>query len=112
MKKTITLKKNYEFKKVLNKGKYFSGNYLDFYIAKNNENINKIGIAIGVKITNAVNRNRIKRLILENYRLQENYLAVGYQIVFLWKRRIDVKEATFEHIKNDMENIFKRAGLL
>ena len=112
MKKTIKLKKNYEFKKVLNKGKYFSGKYLDCYICRTTENINKIGIAIGVKITNAVNRNRIKRLILENYRLIENELKSGYQLIFLWKKRVDIEEATFEHIKNDLEIIFKKAGLL
>ena len=112
MKRTIKLKRNYEFKKVLDKGKYFSGRYLDCYISKSTEDINKIGIAIGVKITNAVNRNRIKRLILENYRLVENELKVGYQLVFLWKKKIDVEEATFENIKNDLEIIFKKAGLL
>ena len=108
MKRTIKLKRNYEFKKVLDKGKYFSGRYLDCYISKSTEDINKIGIAIGVKITNAVNRNRIKRLILENYRLIENEL----KLVFLWKKKIDVEEATFENIKNDLEIIFKKAGLL
>ncbi len=112
MKKTFKLKKNYEFKKVLNKGKYFSGKYIDCYISKGTESINKIGIAIGVKITNAVNRNKIKRLILENYRLMENELKMGYQFVFLWKKKINIEEATFVHIKEDLEIIFKKAGLL
>ena len=32
---TDTLKKNYEFKNVLTKGKYYNGNYIDIYIKKN-----------------------------------------------------------------------------
>lgn len=112
MKKTLKLKKNYEFRKILTKGKYFSGSYLDFYVSKNNKNINYIGIAIGVKIANAVKRNQIKRRISENYRLMEDKLKTGYNIVFLWKKKIDIKEATYEHIKNDLYSVFKRIGIL
>ena len=39
---TDTLKKNYEFKRVLTKGKYYKGNYVDIYIKKNNKHINSI----------------------------------------------------------------------
>ena len=34
------LKKNYEFKNVLNRGKYFSGKYIAIFIRKNNKNMN------------------------------------------------------------------------
>ena len=37
MKKTKMLKKNFEFRKVLTKGKYFSGKYIEAFILKNNE---------------------------------------------------------------------------
>mgnify|MGYP005906878085 FL=1 len=38
MKKTKILKKNYEFKNVLSKGKFFVGKYVTIYI-KNNKNL-------------------------------------------------------------------------
>ncbi len=112
MKKTLKLKKNYEFKTVLNKGNYYSGKFLDVFARSNNYNKNFIGIAIGVKIAKAVKRNRIKRLISENYRLMENDLKTGYNIVFLWKKKVDISNATFDNIKNDMINVFKRIGIL
>lgn len=112
MKKTMKLKKNYEFKRVLSKGNYYSGKFLDVFVKKNKYSINFIGIAIGVKITKAVKRNRIKRLIFENYRLLEENLNIGYDIVFLWKKKIDIKNATFINIKNDMIYVFKRIGML
>lgn len=112
MKKTLKLKKNYEFKKILTKGNYYSGKYLDVFVTNSNENINKIGIAVGVKIAKAVKRNRIKRLIYENYRLLEDKLEVGYRIVFLWKKKQDIKEATFINIKEDMKHVLKKIGIL
>lgn len=112
MKKTLKLKKNYEFKKILTRGKYYGGHYLDVFVIKNRSNINQIGIAVGVKVAKAVKRNRIKRLISENYRLLEEKLDIGYQIVFLWKKKCDISEATFTNIRNDMFQILKRIGIL
>lgn len=107
-----TIKKNYEFKYILNKGKFYSGDKIEIFILKNNKEKNYIGIAIGVKIAKAVKRNYIKRLIRENYRLMENNLKKGYNIIFLWKKKIPITEANFETIKKDMSDIFKKSGLL
>lgn len=112
MKNTETLKKNYEFKNVFTKGKYYSGKYIEIFYIKNNKKINNIGIAISSKITNAVGRNKIKRLIRENYRLIEEKIDLGYNIVFLWKKKQDIKNANFQNIKNDMNNIFIKTGIL
>ncbi len=111
MKKTLKLKKNYEFKRVLTKGNYYSGKYLDVFVKQNKFSVNYLGIAIGVKIAKAVKRNRIKRLISENYRLMENDLKTGYNIVFLWKKKVDISYATFSNIKEDMANVLKRIGI-
>lgn len=112
MKKTIMLKKNYEFKKVLSKGKYYSGKYIEAFIKNNNKNYNFLGLAISVKTAKAVRRNKIKRLLRENYYISEDKIVVGKSIVFLWKKNVDIKNATFENIKVDMKNIFKMANML
>ena len=68
MKKTVMIKRKYEFKILFSKGKIAYGANLTMYVLKNKLNRNKLGIAIGKKSGKAVARNRIKRLIKENYR--------------------------------------------
>ncbi len=113
MKKTKMMKKNYEFRNVLSKGKYYSGKYIESFIRKNKkEYVNFLGIAVGVKTGKAVKRNHIKRLIRENYQQYETKIITGYQLVFLWKKKADIKEATYGNIKRDMKDIFKKANLI
>ena len=111
MKKTKMLKKNYEFKQVLSKGKYYSGQNIEAFIKDNNKKYNFLGLAISVKTAKAVKRNKIKRLIRENYKEQEMLIKDGKSIVFLWKKKVDVKNATYKNIKKDMNTIFDKANL-
>ena len=97
---------------VLTKGKYYNGNYIDIYIKKNNKNFNYIGIAVSVKVGKAVKRNRIKRLIRENYRLLEDKISVGYDIIFLWKKNKNISEANFFNIKYDIIKTLNKSNLL
>jgi ribonuclease P protein component len=113
MKKTEMLKKNYEFKNIFAKGKYYSGEYLEAFIKKNRgDNSIFLGIAISTKIGNAVVRNRLKRLIREGYYLIESDIKPGFTIIFLWKKKSNIENATFENIKSDIKLIAKKADIL
>lgn len=111
MKNTKMLKKNYEFKRVLSKGKYYSGTYIEAFILKNNKEYNFLGIAINTKIGTAVERNKIKRLFRENYYSLEKKLKNGQDIVLLWKKKVSVENANFKNIKDDMITIFDKAKI-
>ena len=102
------LKKNYEFKNILKNGNVCGGKQIKIYYSKNNKEINLLGIAVSKKIGDSVYRNRIKRLIRENYRLLEDKLEVGNNFVIMWNKYVDKNEAKFNVIKEDMVNIFKR----
>jgi len=112
MRKIKTLKKNYEFRNVMAKGKFYIGKQITIYVVENNKKYNVIGIAISTKTCNAVKRNRIKRLIRENYRLIKNNLNCGYNIVFLWNKKTLVENASFIEIKNDINKLLLKAGVL
>lgn len=112
MKKLKTLKKNYEFKNVLTKGKFYKGKYITIYIRKNNMQENIIGIAISKKIGKAVKRNRLKRVIREGFRLQKDLLKKGYSIVFIWNKNTEIVEANYNNVSKDMLKLFKKAGII
>mgnify|MGYP004614817413 CR=1 FL=1 len=111
MKKTKMLKKNYEFKKVLSKGKYYSGKCIEAFIQENKKEYNLLGLAISVKTAKAVKRNKIKRLLRENYKILEDNIDSGKSIVFLWKKGVNIENANFSNIKTDLNLIFDKAGI-
>lgn len=112
MKTTKMLKKNYEFKYVLTKGKYYTGESIIAFIIKNNKENNFLGLAISTKVGKAYKRNKIKRFLRENYKNMEESLQKGYSIVFLVKKNIDVEQIDFKKIKKDMINIFNNAKII
>ncbi len=110
--KTIMLKKNYEFQKVFAKKNYYGGKYLEMFIIDNNKQSNYMGIAISKKIANSVQRNKIKRLIRENYRQIEEKIVKGKTYVILWKKKASIENATYYNVKEDIDRIFKKANLI
>lgn len=112
MKKTKMLKKNYEFRKVLSKGKYYTGEFIEAFILKNEQELNFLGIAVNTKIGTAVERNRIKRLFRESYTSLEENLKDGQSVVFLWKKKQAIQNATYKNISEDMRSIFDKAKIL
>jgi len=82
---------------------------LVIYFRKNRFGFNRLGLTVSPKIGCAVVRNRIRRLIKENYRVLQG-LEEGYDIVIV--ARSSSNNASFDEIGKDLIKGFKEASLL
>lgn len=112
MKKTEMLKKNYQFKKVLSKGKFYSEKEIQVVILKNNSEKNLLGIAISTKNGKSFQRNRAKRLIRESYKILEEQVLVGNSIIILIKKEINLNDIKFNDVFNEIKECFKKAKII
>ncbi len=112
MKKTKMLKKNYEFSNIFAKGNYYSGKAIEAFILNNRYGSNYLGLAVSVKAGHAYQRNRIKRLLRENYKNLEEKINSGVSIVFLLKKKINIEEVSFYTVEEDMCSILKKAKVI
>lgn len=111
------IRKNAQFRLVYRRGKSLSNEKLVLYVFKNRNNIdehgntyNKVGFSVSKKVGKSVIRSRVKRLMLENFRLNADNLKEGYDFVFI--ARVAIKDKSFIEVQDSMINLFKRAGLI
>ena len=112
MKNTISIKRNSDFTLVYKKGKYYSGRVLTLYVLKNirfEEPINCIGITASRKTGKSVKRNRLKRLVRENYRAYESFLLTGHYLVFVIRSVLDTPD--YGTYAKEMKYLFRKANL-
>jgi len=83
MRYTQSLKKNYEFKRLYNRGKSATSKYVAVYCLRNGTPENRLGVTVSTKLGGAVQRNRIRRRRKEVYRLNKHSVRFGYSIVLV-----------------------------
>ena len=87
MKKTTTVKENYEFRRIYAKGKSGVSPYLVVYVRPNRRGHNRLGVTVSTKIGHAVVRNRVRRQLREIFRLNQDKLTQGYDMIVVARTR-------------------------
>ena len=105
MKNSQSLKKNADFQEVYKSGKSFANKYLVMYVKENDLGLNRIGISVSKKVGNSVVRHRVKRLILESYRLHEDMFISGLDMVII--ARATAKEKSYHEMKSAVLHLGK-----
>ena len=88
------------------------GEFIHFYIKETDKEYNKLGIAVSKKEGNAVERNRIKRLIRENYKNFEDKIKLGTNILIVINKGKKTREISFKDIEENFYRTLKKAGVL
>ncbi|WDV45912.1 ribonuclease P protein component [Clostridiaceae bacterium M8S5] len=109
MTKINTLKNSRQFRNVYDNGKSFSTKFLVIFYRPNGYPYNRVGISTTKKLGNSVTRNRIKRLIKENYRKNLDTIKTGYDIIFL--ARVRASRADFKDIEKSMSYLLKKTNI-
>lgn len=112
--KVNKLKKNREFQIIYNLGKKEFGYYSLIFFKKNNNELLNLGFVASKKIGNAVCRNRIKRLFKEYFRLNNEKMILGYDIVCVAKKKSgeEIKTINYSKIKKDLDKVLLRGKLI
>ena len=87
MKETTSIKENREFRRMYAKGKSGVSPYLVVYCRKNRRERNRLGVTVGTKLGHAVVRNRVRRRLREIFRLNQDKLLQGYDIIIVARMR-------------------------
>lgn len=110
MDKTVSINKNKEFHKLYKSGNFFVGKFIVLYVKKNKFDFKRLGITASRKVGKSVKRNRIRRLIKENYRLLEFNILDGYDLVFVARNTEELPG--FTEIKKEMKFLLRKLNVL
>ena len=106
----VSIKNNYEFRRLYAKGRSAVSPTLVVYMRRTKRSTNRVGFTVTVKIGKAVVRNRVRRRLREIYRLNEAKLLRGVDMIVVARGRST--SATYWELQRDYLCCCKKLGLL
>lgn len=110
MKFTVSLKENRVFRWLYARGKSAVSPHMVLYCRKNGRDYNRFGITASTKLGKAVVRNRVRRRLREIYRLHEQVLKPGYDIVVV--ARVRAVHSRYAELDKQFIRLAKKLQLL
>ena len=110
MKMTAPMNENHLFRRAYNRGKTAADSRLALYIRRNGRKGNRLGFTVSTKVGHAVVRNRIRRRLRESYRLHEDGLAPGCDVVVV--ARVRCASSDYHQLEKSFLKLADKLGLL
>ena len=110
MKITVSLKENHLFRRLYQKGKTAADSRLALYVRPNGRTGNRLGFTVSTKLGHAVVRNRTRRRLREIYRLHEDELVHGRDVVIV--ARVRAANSTYWQLEKSFLYLAGKLDLL
>jgi len=100
--RTRSLRMNYEFARVYNKGRFVTSRTVVMHYLPRPKRDKRIG--------GSVRRNRMKRLLREAWRLNEHMIKPGFDVVLVGRSSDPLPD--FRQVSQDLLKLLNKAGLM
>lgn len=108
--KIVSIKENHVFRRLYAKGKSAAAPALVLYVRRNGSRENRLGLTVSTKVGCAVVRNRIRRRLREIYRLNEDKLTGGCDVVVVARTR--AAQSSYRQLEKSFLYLADKLGLL
>lgn len=114
------LSRSREYDRVFRHGRSVANRYLVLYYFERPEVENepaarcRVGFSVSKRLGNAVERNRVKRILREAYRLNEHRMTAGMDFVLIARMPLLelLRESGFAAVEKKLIEVFGKASLL
>lgn len=106
----VTVKENYEFRRIFRKGKSAVSPQLVIYCQRNRRGHSRLGVSVSTKLGCAVVRNRVRRRIREIYRLNKAKMLPGYDLIVV--ARVRAVETDYQKLDRTYLRLLEQLDLL
>lgn len=110
MKRRFRLRKTADFERVRRSGKSFAHPLIVLVVRENEADSLRIGVTAGRSLGNAVQRNRMKRLMRTSIQTQLSCIRPGHDLLLI--ARHPMVEASLLEINSAIQKLLQRANLL
>ena len=106
----VTVKENYEFRRIYRKGRSAVSPQLVIYCQRNRRGHSRLGVSVSTKLGCAVVRNRVRRRIREIYRLNKAKMLPGYDLIVV--ARVRAVETDYQKLDRTYLRLLEQLDLL
>ena len=106
----VTVKENYEFRRIYRKGKSAVSPQLVIYCQRNRRGHSRLGVSVSTKLGCVVVLNRVRRRIREIYRLNKAKMLPGYDLIVV--ARVRAVETDYQKLDRTYLRLLEQLDLL
>ena len=110
MRPDVTVKENYEFRRIYRKGRSAVSPCMVVYCQRNRSGASRLGITVSTKVGKAVMRNLVRRRIRAIYRLNRDSMVPGYDVIVV--ARVRAAHIPYHKLEKSYLTLLEQLGLL